>query len=122
MIGFTDFLLLVLAISAAVFLLRHRRIHESADSLARQYCRHHRLQFLDGTVSSSGISLNWRKLQVCHSFRFDYSLDNTDRHFGMITLCGEHMQAFSVNPDHMRIQDSKAAGPSQEPLSSRQLH
>ena len=112
MLGFTDVLLLISAIVAGVFLFRHRRMHEKADGLARHYCKRNGLQFLDGTVSSSGISLNWRKLHVCRSFRFDYSLDNVDRHFGLVTLCGENMQAFRVNPDHMKAIESEPAGAS----------
>ena len=107
MIGFVDFLLILFAVGGAVFLLRHRRLHEVADEVARQYCQRHHLQFLDGTVSSSGFSMQWRRLELYRSFSFAYSTDKLDRHTGIITLNADRVVSFHVNPAHMRVQETE---------------
>ncbi|MGI9317792.1 MAG: DUF3301 domain-containing protein [bacterium] len=95
-------LLLFIVIVLAIMLLRNRQIHEQADRIARQYCNQNGLQFLDGTVVFKGMRLERKRLHFCRSYRFDYSLNSADRYHGLLTLCGEHIQSFRVNPDHLR--------------------
>lgn len=105
-------MLLVMALAVAVILLlRHRQYHEKADALARQYCKRNGWQFLDGTVSSRGVSLNRKQLHLCRSFRFDYSLNSIDRYHGTITLCGDGVQSFRVNPEHTAAIEAVRSSP-----------
>ena len=86
----------------AIGLLRNRQIHERADRLARQYCQQNGLQFLDGTVAFKGMHFERSRLHFCRSYRFDYSISSADRYQGLLTLCGDHIQSFRVNPDHLQ--------------------
>ncbi len=97
-----EVVLLFVFVVIAIMLLRNRQAHERADQVARQYCRQNGLQFLDGTVVFRGMRLERNRLQFCRSFRFDYSLSSADRHQGLLTLCGDHIQSFRVNPDHLK--------------------
>lgn len=90
-----------------VMLVRNQSYHEQADRLARQFCQRNHLQFLDGTVSFRGMKIELRQFHICRSFRFDYSLDKMDRHHGMVTLCGQHIQSFRINTDHIENSESK---------------
>ncbi len=86
----------------AMILLRNRQMHEKADRIARRFCDQNDLQFLDGTVSFKGMRIERKRLHFCRCYRFDYSLNSADRYQGLLTLCGEHIQSFRVNPDHLR--------------------
>jgi hypothetical protein len=97
-----EILLLISVIMLAMMLLRNRRMHEKADRVVRRYCEQNGLQFLDGTVAFKGMRLERLRLHFCRSYRFDYSLNSADRYQGLLTLCGEHIQSFRVNPDHLR--------------------
>ncbi len=96
-----EVIILIAVITLVVMLLRNQRFHELANGLARNYCEKNSLQFLDGTVSFRGLMLDRKRFHLCRSYRFDYSLNSVDRHQGLITLCGEHIQSFRVNPDHL---------------------
>ena len=91
-----------------VMLVRNRTFHEQADRLARQFCQRNHLQFLDGTVSFKGVKLELKRWHLCRSFGFDYSLDKLDRHHGIVTLCGQHIQTFRINTEHIETRDTKS--------------
>lgn len=100
-----EFLFMALLACAGLIWIRHRRFHEYALGQVREYCSASGLQLLDSTIAFRGFRIDWTPLQVCRSFRFDYSLNGVDRHRGLFTLCGENTQSFRVDPAHLHASD-----------------
>ena len=93
---------LILGMAVLVILLvRGRGYHESANRMARECCRQNGLQLLDGTVALRGLSLLPHRMRIARTYRFEYSLDGTDRHVGHLTLAGDETVTLRIDPEHL---------------------
>ena len=110
--------ILMLVVVIVVMLFRNRRSHELADQLARRYCGRNEFQFLDGTVLMQRMSIHFAPPRLCRHYRFDYSLNSVDRYQGVLSLCGDHVQSFRVNPDHLSAQMNVEAAVGTEATST----
>ena len=92
-------LLLLAAMGLAILRIQGKK--ELANALAKRLCNRNELQFLDGTVSFRGIHLAKPYPQIVYRFNFEYSVYGSDRHGGSVSLIGQRIQTFYINPDHM---------------------
>jgi hypothetical protein len=89
--------------SVAVVVLCYLRIQhkkETANQIARSFCRQHKLQLLDGTVAFRGWHITRIGQPVAIRFRFEYSTNRADRHPGYISIVGNSIQNIFVNEEH----------------------
>ncbi len=86
-----------------LLILKIQQKREMANRVARRHCNQNDLQFLDGTVAFRGCHFNWVQLVVVFHFHFDYSLNNTDRHTGSISLAGNQVQDICTDRDPVRL-------------------
>ncbi len=88
-----------LVLIALVF--QGRRYHESANRVVEDCCRQNGLQLLDGTIAFAGLRLLPGRFRLCRAYRFEYSIDGTDRFEGHIVLYGDQPVTFHIDPDHL---------------------
>ncbi|TBR12542.1 MAG: DUF3301 domain-containing protein [Lysobacter sp.] len=94
----TLIVMMVFTALAVAFWNAGRAAAERAESLGRDACRTAGVQLLDESVHAIGLrpcrrpdgQLGWER-----TFRFDYSLDGSDRHAGRMVLRGDRLVAFS---------------------------
>ena len=77
------------------FFLRHRRISELAERIARDFCRKNQVIFLDDTVQC--YKMRWKKNEVgrwCfyRLFLFEYSSDEVERGHGAMAFVVAQLQ------------------------------
>lgn len=96
----TDALFLLLLFGAVAFLWTDaRRAAEQARQLGHDACRRSGVQLLDQSVSLHRVSLRRAEsgwVQLMREYRFDYSLDGSDRHRGGLALQGAKLLWISV--------------------------
>jgi hypothetical protein len=70
------------------------RAREFATTLARRYCEHRGLQFLDDTVSLARIGIRWTEqgLRLRRMYRFDFSLEGVGRRTGHVLMLGTSLE------------------------------
>jgi hypothetical protein len=70
------------------------RAREFATTLARRYCEHRGLQFLDDTVSLARIGIRWTEqgLRLRRMYRFDFSLEGVGRRTGHVLMLGTGLE------------------------------
>ena len=70
------------------------RAREMATVLARRYCEHRGMQFLDDTVSLARIGLRWTRdgMRIRRMFRFEFSLEGVGRRTGYVLLLGTRLE------------------------------
>lgn len=89
-------LVLCVVLSIAVsFFLRHRRISELAEGIARDFCRSHQVVFLDDTVQCT--KMRWKKNDVgrwrfYRLYLFEYSSDEVERGHGAMAFVTDQLQ------------------------------
>ena len=75
---------------------------------ARNACAELRVQFLDQSVAQT--RLGWGRdargrMRLRRDYRFDFSLDGSDRHAGYITCIGQHVTGLTLDhPDGRLVQ------------------
>lgn len=109
-------ILLLLAIAAGYLWWNAARMAaERATQLGRDACRAAGVIWLDHTVHAAGLRLRRREdgwLGLERSFRFEYSVDGTDRHAGRLVLFSDRLVEFSGPP---RAAAAVVPMPSQRP-------
>lgn len=95
-------LILMIAFTVAFFWWSAARAAaERAEQVGRDACRTAGVQWLDQTVHADGLRLRRRRdgwLGFERSFRFEYSVDGSDRYRGRLVLLGGELVSF-VGPD-----------------------
>ena len=95
-------LLTMIAFAAGFFWWSSARAAaERAGEVGRYACRAAGVQWLDQTVHADGLRLRRRRdgwLGLERSFRFEYSVDGSDRYIGRMVLLGGELVSF-VGPD-----------------------
>lgn len=93
-------LLLLMVLLAIVFFWwsAARAAAERAGQVGRNACRAAGVQWLDQTVHADGVRLRrgrdgWLRFE--RSFRFEYSVDGSDRYIGRMVLRGSELVSFS---------------------------
>lgn len=91
-------LILMLLVAAGFFYWSAARAAaERAEAVGRNACRAAGVQWLDQTVHADGLRLRRGRdgrLGLERSFRFEYSLDGSDRHVGRMVLRGGELVSF----------------------------
>lgn len=84
------YVVLLILLSASWFWFDTMKIRELANNVARHGCQRADVQFLDGTVSFSKLSLinTPRGIRFRRVFTFDYSEDGENRLQGFIVFAG----------------------------------
>ncbi len=92
-------LILMLLFAAGFFYWSAARgAAERAETVGRNACRAAGVQWLDQTVHADGLRLRRGhdgRLGFERSFRFEYSIDGSDRHAGRMVLRGDELVSFS---------------------------
>lgn len=92
-------LILMLLFAAGFFYWSAARAAaERAESVGRNACRVAGVQWLDQTVHADGLRLRRGhdgRLGFERSFRFEYSVDGSDRYIGRLVLRGGELVSFS---------------------------
>ena len=85
-------------LALAWFWLDGARAREFATTLARRYCRHRGLQFLDDTVALARVGLRWTKdgLRLRRMYRFEYSLEGVGRRTGFVLMLGTQLETIDA--------------------------
>lgn len=89
-------LVLCVVLSIAVsFFLRHRRISELAEAIARNFCRKNQVVFLDDTVQCT--KMRWKKndagrWRFYRLYIFEYSSDEVERGHGAMAFVTDQLQ------------------------------
>jgi hypothetical protein len=88
-------ILILVLLLVGWFWLDSARAREFAVTLARRYCEHRGLQFLDDTVSLARMGLRWTSdgLTVRRMFSFDFSLEGVGRRTGYVLLLGTRLES-----------------------------
>lgn len=93
--------LLILMIAAAAgfaYWSAARGAAERAEQVGRNACELAGVQLLDQTVHANGLRMRRGhdgRLGFERSFRFEYSIDGTERHIGRLVLRGDELVSFS---------------------------
>lgn len=91
-------LLLMIAFAVAFgYWSSARAAAERADQVGRNACRAAGVQWLDQTVHADGLRLRRGadgRLGFERSFRFEYSIDGSDRYIGRMVLRGGELVSF----------------------------
>lgn len=95
MLNIQSLILCVLLSVAVSFFLRHRRISELAEKIARDYCRKQQVLFLDDTVQC--YKMRWKKNEAgrwrfYRLFLFEYSSDEVERGYGAMAFVTDQLQ------------------------------
>lgn len=87
-------LLILVLLLVGWFWLDSARAREFAVTLARRYCDHRGLQFLDDTVSLARMGLRWTSdgITLRRMFSFDFSLEGVGRRTGYVLLLGTRLE------------------------------
>ena len=74
--------------------LDRARARQIANLLARRYCEHRGMQFLDQTVALARMGVRWTSegLRIRRMFRFDFSLEGSGRHTGYVLMLGSRLE------------------------------
>ena len=89
-------LILCVVLSIAVsFFLRHRRITELAEGVARNFCRSNQVVFLDDTVQCT--KMRWKKndagrWRFYRLYIFEYSSDEVERGYAAMAFVTDQLQ------------------------------
>lgn len=103
----TDIVYALLIIIIARFWWQHMKIREHAEKLARLACQRQNVQLLDASVSLKKFSLERDKRKkrfLLRYFKFDFSINGSDRHSAVIAMAGMHQQYLLMDiPDEATI-------------------
>jgi len=90
-----DVIYILIAVVAIYAWWQHMQIREHAGKLAKLACQREKVQLLDGSVSLKKFRLErdkYKRLFLLRYFKFDFSINGTDRHSGIIALTGMQQQ------------------------------
>ena len=95
------FLATVVLVASIWFTFDSLRARELATTRAREHCRSHGRQFLDGTVALKSIRLGRIRgsLSVRRIYHFDFAEMHTVRRRGMIVMLGRTIEQLVLDPD-----------------------
>lgn len=105
--------LLCLAGALAWFWQNALAARERANEAAQEACRRLSLQFLDGTVAFTRLSLRREqgRLQLRRTYVFDYTANSIERRQGFVILAGRRLESVGYDPG----EDPRAAPPPPPP-------
>ncbi|MCG6965514.1 MAG: DUF3301 domain-containing protein [Chromatiaceae bacterium] len=95
------------------------RAREFATVLARRYCEHRGLQFLDETVSLARIGIRWTNqgLRIRRMFRFDFSLEGVGRRTGHVLMLGNRLETIDDGLPKVPVAATPVDATQNEPVS-----
>ena len=94
----TLLILMIALVAGFFFFSAARAAAERATEIGRDACHAAGVQWLDQSVHATGMRLRRRDdgwLGIERSFRFEYSVDGSDRSIGRLVLRGDELVAFS---------------------------
>lgn len=94
----TLLILMIIAAAGFAYWSAARGAAERAEQVGRNACQVAGVQLLDQTVHASGLRMRRGhdgRLGFERSFRFEYSIDGTERHIGRLVLRGTELVSFS---------------------------
>lgn len=97
----TQFLVVTFVVIIILLVFKIQQKRELANELARIFCHRHGIQLLDGTVAFRGLHIIRHGPRLVFRFQFSYSTERTDRHQGSISLVGNDVQNFYIDPAHL---------------------
>lgn len=83
----------------AWFWIDSLRARENANSVCTTFCERNGVKFLDGTVATCNISLKRNplgRINLCRTYRFEYSDTGEFRHEGIIIMLGNKIESFHL--------------------------
>ncbi|OOG22003.1 hypothetical protein B1C78_15570 [Thioalkalivibrio denitrificans] len=104
----TPLLIALLAGLAIWYVNDTLRCRERVVRAARNACAELRVQFLDQSVAQTRLGLGRGadgRLRLRREYRFDFSLDGSDRYAGYVTCIGQRVTGLSLDhPDGRLVQ------------------
>jgi hypothetical protein len=75
------------------------RSHELAIKLTSSLCLKHDVQLLDETVALRRLGISWPRegLRLKRTYRFDYTIEGTERRTGSLVLLGSRLATYHVD-------------------------
>jgi hypothetical protein len=75
------------------------RSHELAVLIASRLCFKHDVQLLDETVALGRLGLSWPRegFRLKRTYRFDYTIEGTERRTGSLVLLGSRLAAYHID-------------------------
>ncbi|MGA1007370.1 MAG: DUF3301 domain-containing protein [Sedimenticolaceae bacterium] len=75
------------------------RSHELAVQITSRLCLKHDVQLLDETVALRRLGVNWPRegLRLKRTYRFDYTIEGTERRTGSLVLLGSRLAAYHID-------------------------
>jgi len=75
------------------------RSHELAVQITSRLCFKHDVQLLDETVALRRLGLSWPRegLRLKRTYRFDYTIEGTERRTGSLFLLGSRLAAYNID-------------------------
>ena len=105
---FFDLITIATLLLVGWYFFNAMRTREMATAIARSYCKRSGIQFLDGTVSLSGVRivLHGGKFNFRRCYEFHYSAADNTRNIGAIIMIGSEVVSFIIKSDDPTINDS----------------
>ena len=75
------------------------RSHELAVQLTSRLCLKHDVQLLDETVALRRLGVSWPSegLRLKRTYRFDYTIEGTERRTGSLVLLGSRLATYQID-------------------------
>jgi len=75
------------------------RSHELAVQITSRLCLKHDVQLLDETVALRRLGVSWPSegLRLKRTYRFDYTIEGTERRTGSLVLLGSRLAAYNID-------------------------
>jgi hypothetical protein len=75
------------------------RSHELAVQITSRLCFKRDVQLLDETVALRRLGLSWPRegLRLKRTYRFDYTIEGTERRTGSLVLLGSRLAAYNID-------------------------
>ena len=75
------------------------RSHELAVQITSRLCFKHDVQLLDETVALRRLGLSWPRegLRLKRTYRFDYTIEGTERRTGSLVLLGSRLATYQID-------------------------
>ena len=82
------------------------RSHELAVQITSRLCLKHDVQLLDETVALRRLGVSWPRegLRLKRTYRFDYTIEGTERRTGSLVLLGSRLATYQIDsPNQEKI-------------------
>ena len=75
------------------------RSHELAVQITSRLCLKHDVQLLDETVALRRLGVSWPRegLRLKRTYRFDYTIEGTERRTGSLVLLGSRLATYQID-------------------------